>query len=313
MSALEVIDTADAKWSFPCAGPCNVSDRPYSRSRIPSVTGIVGVQDKGTPFAWSASKIASTYWANHHQELLRLDRDEAIERGRRAFQGEWAGSALIGSLTHLCGEAFLDGHGWDVPDTFRGKPVPADVVDRMPGYVEGLYHFFNDLSPVAIATEQVVRGTTISGLPYIGTFDWLVWINGVCWLLDLKTGKARDELFTNENRMQLAAYRYAQDLSHWHGTKEVATLPLAETLPTIEKTGIVKMTGAGDYQLFEVDTSPELMDGFDALAKVQHWMTKGHKLPAAVVVCEHHDEPELNVGTYDEAQAARQASVMLGE
>lgn len=291
MSALEVVTAADAKWEFPCAGPCTVNDRPYSRSRIPSVTGIVGVQDKGTPFAWSASKIASTYWANHHAELLRLDRDDAIERGRRAFQGEWAGSALVGSLTHLCGEAFLGGEGFDVPDMFRGKPVPDDVADRMPGFVEGLYRFFNDLSPVAIATEQVVRGTTLSGLPYIGTFDWLVWINGVCWLLDLKTGKPRDDLYTNENRMQLAAYRWAQNLSHWHGSKEVATLPLADTLPTVEKTGIVKMTGQGDYQLFEVDTDESLMVQFDALAVVQQWMTKGHKSPAPVIVSEYHDEP----------------------
>lgn len=276
---------------FPCEGPCGESDRNYSRSRIPSVTGIVGVQDKGTPFAWSASKIASTYWANHHAELIKLDRDEAIERGRRAFQGEWSGSALVGSLSHLCGQAFLAGRGFDIPDTFRGKPVPDEVADRMPGFVGGLYKFFNDCDPVAIATEQVVRGTTLSGIDYIGTFDWLVNIGGVVWLLDLKTGKPRDDLYTNENRMQLAAYRYAQTLSHWHGSKEVATLPYEDALPRAERTGIVKMTGQGDYQLFEVDTDESVMDTFDALAKVQAWMTKGHKSPPPVIVSEAAPEP----------------------
>jgi hypothetical protein len=275
-----------APFVFPCEGPCDESDRPYSRARIPSVTAIIGVQDKGTPFAWSASKIASTYWANHHAELVRLDRDEAIERGRRAFQGEWAGSALIGSLSHLCGQAFLAGQAFDIPDTYRGKPVPDDVADRMPGYAEGLYRFFNDCEPEAVATEQVVRGTTLSGIDYIGTFDWLVTIRGELWLLDLKTGKPRDDLYTNENRMQLAAYRYASTLSHWHGTKEVATVAYDDVLPRAVKTGIVKMTGQGDYQLFEVDTDESLLDGFDALAKVHAWMTKGHKSPAPVVVSE---------------------------
>lgn len=310
MTAAEVATAAP--WTFPCEGPCDKSDRPYSRSRIPSVTGIIGVQDKGTPFAWSASKIASTYWANHASELMLMDRDEAIERGRRAFQGEWAGSALVGSLIHQCGESFLAGEAWEPPAEFRGKPVPDDVLERLPGFVDGLYAFFNDLSPVAIATEQVVRGTTASGIDWIGTFDWLVDIGGVTYLLDLKTGKPRDDLYTNENRMQLAAYRWAQRISHFHKTTEVATLAYDDALPRADKTGIVKMTGQGDYQLFEVDTDESLMDGFDALAKVHAWMNKGHKTPPPVIVSEHHDEPDLLVGTYDEVQAARQAAVMLG-
>lgn len=288
MSAVEQVTSA---WTFPCPGPCDKSDRPYSHSGIVSTTAAIGVQDKGTPFAWSASKIASTYWANHAQELLRLDRDEAIERGRRAFQGEWAGSALVGSLTHECGQAFFDGKGWDVPDTFRGKPVPQDVADRMPGYVEGLYAFFNDLEPIAVATEQTVAGTTPQGDPYVGSFDWLVTIDGEVWLLDLKTGKPRDDLYTNENRLQLASYRYADELTHWHKRTQVAALPWDEHLPRPEKTGIVKMTGQGDYELFNVDSSPELMAQFGACVQIHRWMNKEHKSPAPVIVAERKREP----------------------
>lgn len=289
VSAVE--QTTVEPFVFPCDGPCDKSDRPYSRSRIPSVTAIIGVQDKGTPFAWSASKIASTYWANHAQELLQLDRDEAIERGRRAFQGEWAGSALVGSLMHECGEAFLHDQGWNPPTEFRGKPVPDDVFERLPGFVDGMYAFVADCDPLPIATEQIVRGHTLSGMDYVGTFDWLVSMNGEVWLLDLKTGKPRDELYTNENRMQLAAYRYADTIAHYHGTKEVATLPWDDALPRPDRTGIVKMTGQGDYELHEVDTDVSLLDGFDALAKVHAWMNKGHKSPAPVIVSEHKREP----------------------
>lgn len=276
---------------FPCDGPCDKSDRPYARSGIPSVTGIVGVQDKGTPFAWSASKIASTYWANHATELLRMDRDDAIEKGRRAFQGEWAGSALVGSLIHQCGEAFLAGRMWEPPTEFKGKPIAEDVLDRLPGFVGGLYAFFNDLSPVAIATEQVVRGTTPNGIAYVGTFDWLVTINDEVWMLDLKTGKPRDDLYTNENRCQLAAYRWADTLAHHHKTKQVASLPLWDTLPAPTSTGIIKLTGQNDYQLFDVDSGAEVFDVFGHLAAVQAWMTKGHQSPAPVVVSEFKPEP----------------------
>lgn len=299
--------TTTTPFVFPCDAPaeCGHGSRPYSRSKLASVTQIVGVQDKGMPFAWSASKIASTYWSNHHAELLRMDPEAAIDKARKAFSAEWSTSAAVGSMIHDCGEHFFRGEMWTPP-----SDMSDELADRLVGFVGGLYAFFNDCTPTALATEQIVTGFTPLGVEYIGTFDWLVEMGGEVWLLDLKTGKARDELYTNENRCQLAAYRHATSLAHFHKTKLVASLPLWDTLPAPTRTGIIKMTGQGDYQLFEVDSGPEVFDVFGHLAEVHAWMKGGHQTPPPVIVAEHHLEPE--VVAYEPRPEALASPGMLG-
>lgn len=295
-------------FTFPCAdADCTpVGSRPYARWKEPSVTKIVGVQDKGMPFAWSASKIAATYYRNHAAELARLDDETAIDKARKAFSAEWSTSAAVGSAIHACGESFLRGEMWTPP-----ADMSDELCDRVVGFVEGLYAFFNDCTPVAIATEQIVRGTTPNGITFLGTFDWLCTINDEVWLLDLKTGKARDGLYMNENRVQLAAYRWASELLHIHKTKEVASLPLWDTLPAPTRTGIIKMSGAGDYQLYDVDSGPEVFEVFGQLAAVEAWISKGHTSPAPVVVAEHH-EPEPEAIVYEPRVDAPVSEGILG-
>lgn len=294
MTALPVTDTiwTPASMGDPaCAEGCPPpTARPYARKKIPSVTTLIGVMDK-PGLSWGAAKETATYAVHHQADWRGLDPDEAIERLYKHHRGVWDRSALVGTLVHSCAEAWSYGQSWDIPDD-----TDPDVVRRLPGYINGLAAFFEDNQPQVIATEVCVRGRTSGGdVTYAGTADWIAQIDGDVWLLDIKTTSNLDEskeFYTKEWRLQLAAYRWAEEVVHYHGTTEVAAWPLADCFPRPTRTGILHMRGNDGYQLIEVDSSVALLVTLDACAAIREWgLTGGHATPAPVIAAERRKEP----------------------
>lgn len=272
--------------------------RPYSRKKTPSITTIIGVMDK-PGLSWGAAKETAIFAIQHQDEWSRLEYDDALERLRKHHRGVWDASALVGTMCHAVAEAWSYGREWEAPDDLDDA-----LFDRMGGYVEGLEAFFADAKPQVIATELVVRGhcddpadppnderTLEPQWPYIGTADWICQIGDDVWLLDIKTTSNLDEskeFYTKEWRLQLGAYRWAEEIVHFHGTEQVAAWPFEECVPRPTRTGIVHMRGNGGYQLIELDTSIErVFPPLRACAEIHQWgLTGGHASPPPVIAME---------------------------
>lgn len=262
--------------------------RPYARKRVPSVTTLIGVMDK-PGLSWGAAKETAIFAFEHQDQWSRLDKDEAVERLRKHHRGVWDASARVGTMCHAVAEAWSYGRDWNAPDDLEDE-----LYERMAGYVSGLEAFFADAKPEVIATELVVAGNCgfhgEAEFPYTGTADWLCNINGEPWLLDIKTTSNLDEskeFYTREWRLQLAAYRWASEIVHYHGTEEVARWKFEDCVPRPTRTGIVHMRGNGGYQLIDVATPVELLNELAACAIIHRWgLTSGHASPAPVIAME---------------------------
>lgn len=258
--------------------------RPYARGKLPSVTTLIGTMDKpGLP--WGAASETAKFAVLHQDEWKTMDPTDAIDKLRKHHRGVWDASARVGTLVHQCAEAWSKHQLWDVP-----SGTPDDEADRLGGYIDGLAAFWQDCQPEVIATEIVVREPDL----YVGTFDWLGYltVHGErhVWGDDFKTTANLDPdkgFYTESWRPQLAAYRHAAEVVHYHGGTEVACWKFEDCFPRPERTGILHLRGNGGYQLIEVAADEAALEMMAVLRKVRDWNLKGgHGTPASVVVAE---------------------------
>lgn len=299
------------RWQPPCDSCPDVRvSRPYSRKKkTVSVTTLVDKLPKDG-LMWGAAK-ESAIFAVHHQDAWRsLDADEAIERIRTHFRGVWDQSADVGTLAHALNEHWIDGLEFDPNDpAHRARlhkakdddALYAQLLDRLPGYADGLARFWEYAQPQTIATEVVLRTDDV-----IGTADWITYLPGLTdnvryfdsdvWLIDEKTTSELDPdkgMYPDSWRPQLFMYQQAREVVHFHGTDEVAAWPMEDCFPRPNRCGILHLRGDGLYQLLEVDTSaPILPKLVDALKVVREWgLAGGAQSPPPVIVSEATREP----------------------
>jgi hypothetical protein len=309
VTTLELTDAGPVyhgRWTPPCDKcPTERVSRPYSRKRKSvSVTTLVDKLPKDG-LMWGAAKETAIFAVQHQSAWRGLDEAEAIERLRTHFRGVWDASADVGTLTHTVNEHWIDGLEMDPADPKHRERLHKakdddtlydQLLDRMPGYVEGLGKFWQAADPQTIATEVVLRTGDV-----IGTTDWITHLPGLTdgvrffdsdvWILDVKTTSELDPekgMYPDAWRPQLFMYATAREVVHFHGTDEVAAWPMEDCFPRPNRAGILHLRGDGLYQLIEVDiTAPLLPELVEALKVVHRWgLTAGYKTPAPVVVSE---------------------------
>lgn len=189
---------------------------------IPGVTTLLG---KGLP------KPALPYWAAKSVAEFVVDEPEQVEQLRSLGRGPavaalkaipWQArdeAAVRGTDVHSLAEHLVHGREVDVPD---------HLMAHVEGYTRWLDAF--DVQPVL--TERPVANRS---LWYAGTFDAVVVIGGVRWLLDWKTSKG----VYGSTALQVAAYEGAEFYIDDDGAEQ--------SMPQVDRLGVVHITDAGTF------------------------------------------------------------------
>lgn len=169
------------------------------KTRLPSVTTILGVLNKPALMRWSeAEGIKGAVNAHRMGELDDLEPDECVERVRGLELGADAArnkAASRGLDIHSILETFA---------TTGELPNPTDFPAEHGGYIQGLARVLLKLDPEPIHVEQLVCHREDL---YAGRYDLLAMVDGKRTRLDLKTsagGRAYPEA-----HIQLVAYDLA--------------------------------------------------------------------------------------------------------
>jgi len=234
--------------------------RPYARKRggPPSVTTVLGVLDKpGLP--WAAARETAMFAVFHMPDWQSLGEADAVERLRKHHRGIWDGRAAMGTLVHQVNEAWAHDETVNIEDAIRdvldaGRVWRDYTLDELIGeanrYLDGLEKFWTDFQPETLQAEDVVRHPGQNS--YIGQRDWRCRVNGERWLMDVKTTAQQDDdkgLYPDTWRLQLAAYRYAEERVHYDETgEEIGT----EANEPVDHCGIIHLRGDGNYRLYQV-------------------------------------------------------------
>jgi hypothetical protein len=156
----------------------------------------------------------------------------------------------------------------------------TDIYRDLLPMADGLARVWERLKPETLSWEQVVRYTNPddAGLGYVGTTDWRATIDGAPMLLDLKTtGKTQlgQGKYWDQWRLQLAAYRYANEALIYEGL----TLKGAIELPEVEGCAIVHLYGDGEFQIDGIQAGPAEHEIFLALRRAFSWRERARNTP----------------------------------
>jgi PD-(D/E)XK nuclease superfamily len=252
--------------------------RPYAKdpNAPPSVTTVLDTMSK-PGLSWAAAKETAQYAVNHTDWLLK-ESHMAVDQLRRHHRGVWDHRALLGTALHTVNSAWATGETLNVSalvDKMRAKSrlwarmEPGEIRTALRPMVSGLAQAWQTLEPKTVDVDRVVR-TSGETLGYIGTYDWVVMVDGLTYLVDLKTtGKAAEKAkpFWDTWRLQLAAYRHASEVVNYEGREEVGT----EAMPKVDRTAVLMVCADGSWQFLECSADHEEHAVFLALRAVYGW------------------------------------------
>ena len=271
--------------------------RPYARSGIPSVTTVIDLANfdsKGRRMAWSAAEKAAVaavhftqdWWDKASsvtitQAVLDIIHDEGLEyhlkdvvpctQDHKVWPGLCPACKFLRSRFHYETERkkHLGSHLHHLALSWaQGEEIPSD--ERLDPYLDGLEAWYELYKPAWAGLEQIVYMHN-NAREYVGTFDALADLDcpihlGIRdrWLLDIKTGQGR---WDKEWALQLAAYRYANEITEWRDGKQYAK----SSMPLVTHTGVIWLHDTGEAELVEVETSAEEWNQFQRLLDVWQW------------------------------------------
>ncbi len=256
--------------------------RPYARKRgaPPSVTTVLGVLAKDG-LSWAAARETALFAVNHPDQWADLPEAAAVDRLYKHHRGLWDHRAALGSLVHSVNEAWAHGEEADletmVDQVRQGSHIwarmPADQVLAEAGVmVDGLEAFWDYYKPDTISAEDVVRYPNPAHQAYIGQSDWRARIDGVSYLLDLKTTSHDDPtkaLYFSDWRLQLAAYRHCTEIVDYDDMgDETGT----RRLPPADRCAIVHIRAGGGWQLIPVQAGQTEHNIFLRLRDIYSWL-----------------------------------------
>ena len=149
---------------------------------------------------------------------------------------------IAGAHTRIRDEA--GGRGTDVHEAAEHDADLSDVPERAKAAYISYRQWVEDYQPVILAKEFQVFDAAEG---YGGSGDLIARVNGSVFLIDLKSSRS----IHNDTRLQLAAYRYAQDCIVGDEYDEVAN----EAKGWVERTAILHLTDEG-YSFVEVEGGP---------------------------------------------------------
>ena len=217
------------------------------------VQGVTTVLSKSIPkpalIAWAANESAK-FAVNQWDELATLPIVDRLERIKNEWRGVRDRAALRGTEVHNLAEKVVHGEEVEVPD-------------HLAGHLEAYIQFLDDFQVVPVLVEKAVFSRSYK---YAGTFDLVADINGVRWLLDIKTNASG---VYAETALQLAAYRFADfyiedDLSE-------------HAMPEVERTGVIHVTASG-YELVPVIANRDEFATFCHAIQMANWMDDNRDL-----------------------------------
>lgn len=236
--------------------------RAYARKRdgIPSVSTVAGLaDDKASGMAWAASGIAASYAIHHHRDWYADYSDDCTEdkygyckacrKVRGEFDRQWKQKAALGTHVHHL-----------VADLAAGREIEVD--DTVAPYLDAYDKFVVEHWPSYFLLESTVRCN--GDLAYRGTVDAGadLTVEGVRepWLIDYKSGS----LHAFSQTLQLAGYRYADDLTKWVDGEE----QYDRKMMPVKKCGVVLLKPDGEFELVELPAGPAAYSAFMKLRAV---------------------------------------------
>lgn len=216
---------------------------------VPGVTTIIGrgLPKPALPY-WAAKLVAEAAAdeAETMADTIRImGRETVVKRLKRAPWRVRDDAAVRGTRVHALAEALVAGGG--------AVEVPAHLA----GYVEGYARLLDELDLEPACTEARLANR---GHWYAGTADLIAVIDGVTWLLDLKTSNSIHGSYA----LQCAAYAHAEVIAADDGTET--------PMPHIQRIGAIHLTTDG-ARLHEFPSLDEAWEGFLAVKSVADRIT----------------------------------------
>lgn len=183
--------------------------------RLWSVTTLIGALDKPALVPWAALRTAEAAVDDRDVWMSRLEREgrasaiDYLKNSRfRGGRGERSATELGTAVHKACEHAAIYG-------SFR----PEDTADKeLAPFLRQFRSFLREFQPKYTAAEVTVFSPTYG---YAGTCDAFMEIEGVRYIVDLKTSRegldSRGDLKRPypEVALQLAAYRHAEMAAVW--------------------------------------------------------------------------------------------------
>lgn len=190
-------------------------------SWVPGVTTLIkkGLPKPAMPY-WSAKMVAEWVADNPDltEELKRLGgRGPAVAFLKELPWQKRDDAAIRGTDVHALAERLAHGEEVEVPE-------------HLAGHVQGYVDWLDANQPEVLLTERPVASRQWR---YAGTFDLVAKLDGVTWLLDVKTSSG----VYGSTALQLTAYGNAEFYLAEDGTEQ--------PLPAIERYGVLHVTEYG--------------------------------------------------------------------
>jgi hypothetical protein len=216
-------------------------------TEYPSVTSIIraGVA-KPNLVDWAAKQIAEAA-AKDRDSLALLTKAGAQKFLLDAFHGERDTTAELGNAIHDAAEIYS-----------RSRKKPLIIAPEIVPSINQFSDFLRKVKPIYHETEVTVYSRKYG---FAGTGDAIVEIDGVIYVLDIKSGKS----VWPEVALQLAAYSRADFIGLPDGTEK----PLSVNL----KRGLVLHLRPDRWSLDYWDIGDEVFDCFLAAQDMHYWAT----------------------------------------
>jgi hypothetical protein len=214
---------------------------------LPSVSTIVGIVDKSGPLVgWAKRETAACAIRNHDmlETMIKSGGKEAAQAWLSAIPDYQRDEAAdLGSRIHALADALQRGE--DIKPT--GLEVP---------YLRAYRRFLEVVKPEIVYSETMIANLTHG---FGGTFDMGARIDGVWYLLDIKTGNK----VYGETALQLAGY----SLGEFTATPDD---PTPQPLPAWERFGVIHLQPDA-WELIPFDVTDEDRTAFVHFAHGWAW------------------------------------------
>jgi hypothetical protein len=232
--------------------------------KFPSVTSVLGKALAKPALVWWSAKMAAL-------EAIQMHNSD-----REWREWGWKEREQI-TTSHKKVSRFAADRGTSIHELadrlMRGQAVSPQIVpEALRPHFDGLKQFVQEQRPEPVLLEATVFQSSPFALPdgfghclpYAGTLDAVLIIGGRKFIVDYKT---RDDVSKakvwSENKLQLAAYRYAEFEGRLDG--------IERPMESVDGAAIISLFPGG-YRFDEVKTGPDEFNAFAAARGLYEWL-----------------------------------------